>query len=173
MASDITKHLMDAASEGEAQGEEWSIDAKALDKRDQFMDKWFRINPGMTSQIKNLLLTTLGCTDVGARAVASQLIAAIAQAESPANKWPGLGGRLVSNMRAGRASPQETFDTLANVVGKLDSYTWSKDEVNLIFTKAVKEKWQLISPDISWVLHPEKVKFKEKPRKKQLLKVTL
>lgn len=94
-----------------------SLDAS---RKDNLMQQWIAIDDTVIkSQIKELLLTTLGSSSLEARRhTSAKVIAKVASIDIPLKQWPELVKSLLSNMSQ-EASPaclkQSTLETLGYV----------------------------------------------------------
>ncbi|OMO59998.1 hypothetical protein CCACVL1_24483, partial [Corchorus capsularis] len=95
-----------------------SLDAKDTGRKEQLVQQWMAIDISVKSQIKDLLLRTLGSTVPEARHTSAQVIAKIASIEIPKKLWPELIGSLLNNMTQQDRPPavkQATLETLGYV----------------------------------------------------------
>ncbi|XP_021891042.1 importin subunit beta-1-like [Carica papaya] len=75
-----------------------SLDAKDAARKDHLVQQWLGTDISIKSQIKDLLLSTLGSSVSEAGHTSAQVIAKIASIEIPKKQWPELIGSLLNNM---------------------------------------------------------------------------
>eukprot|EP00794_Sanderia_malayensis_P017676 gene17676-19438_t len=80
------------------------LTSKDANIKQQHQQRWFSIEENARSQIKTLVLSTLG-TETGL-STAAQCVAGIAAAELPQNQWPDLLQLLVMNVENAQSSYQ-------------------------------------------------------------------
>ncbi|KAL0743229.1 hypothetical protein Bca4012_084742 [Brassica carinata] len=95
---------------------------------------WVSMDTMIKSQIKDLLLTTLGSSlEEEARQASSQVIAKVASVEIPLKQWPDLFQSLLRNMRQ-QGIPaqvkQSTLETLCYVCQEISDPPLVNNEVN-------------------------------------------
>ncbi|XP_077216543.1 importin subunit beta-1-like [Tasmannia lanceolata] len=118
-----------------------SLDAKDAIRKEQLVQHWVAIDPSLKSQIKDLLLRTLGSSVREASHTSSQVIAKISSIEIPRKEWPDLIGCLLSNMthQDGPASlKQATLETLGYVCEEISPQDLEQEQVNSILTAVVQ-----------------------------------
>ncbi|CAN8270012.1 unnamed protein product [Cochlearia groenlandica] len=118
-----------------------SLDAKDAARKDNLVKQWFAIDVVLKSQIKELLLRTLGSSAQEARHTSAQVIAKVASIEIPQKQWPELVGSLLNNMTQ-QDSPaplkQSTLETLGYVCEEISHHDLVQDEVNSVLTAVVQ-----------------------------------
>ncbi|KAF8396965.1 hypothetical protein HHK36_018602 [Tetracentron sinense] len=118
-----------------------SLDAKDAVRKEQLVQQWVAIDTILKSQIKNLLLSTLGSSVSEARHTSSQVIAKIAAIEIPRKEWPELIGSLLTNMTQQDRPPalkQATLETLGYVCEEISHQDLVQEEVNSVLTAVVQ-----------------------------------
>ncbi|KAF5779404.1 putative armadillo-like helical, importin beta family [Helianthus annuus] len=102
------------------------------------------------SQVKGLLLNTLGSSVLEAGHTAAQLIAKIASIEIPRKEWPELIASLLGNMiqqDKPASLKQATLEALGYVCEEISHNDLVQDEVNSVLTAVVQGHLEdLISP---------------------------
>ncbi|CAH2054460.1 unnamed protein product [Thlaspi arvense] len=118
-----------------------SLDAKESARKDVMVKQWFAIDVALKSQIKELLLRTLGSSAPEASHTSAQVIAKVASIEIPQKQWPELVGSLLTNMTQ-QGSPahlkQSTLETLGYVCEEISHHDLAQDEVNSVLTAVVQ-----------------------------------
>ncbi|CAK9183123.1 unnamed protein product [Ilex paraguariensis] len=118
-----------------------SLDAKDATMKEQLVQQWVKIENLFKSQIKGLLLNTLGTSVREASHTAAQVIAKIASIEIPQKHWPELIGSLLVNMTQEDRSAsfkQATLETLGYVCEEISHQDLVQDEVNSVLTAVVQ-----------------------------------
>lgn len=118
-----------------------SLDAKDAARKEHLVQQWLGIDISIKSQIKGLLLNTLGSAVHEARHTASQVIAKVASIEIPLKAWPELVGTLLINMTQQdrpASLKQATLATLGYVCEEISDNDLVQDEVNSILTAVVQ-----------------------------------
>ncbi|XP_059668042.1 importin subunit beta-1-like [Cornus florida] len=118
-----------------------SLDAKDAVRKENLVQQWVAIGISIKSQIKDLLLRTLGSSVSEARHTSAQVIAKIASIEIPRKEWPELIGSLLVNMtqQDGPSSlKQATLETLGYVCEEISHQDLVQDEVNSVLTAVVQ-----------------------------------
>ncbi|GKV06090.1 hypothetical protein SLEP1_g18022 [Rubroshorea leprosula] len=118
-----------------------SLDAKDAVRKEQLVQQWMGIDISIKSQIKDLLLRTLGSSVPEARHTSSQVIAKIASIEIPRKQWPELIGSLLNNMThqdSPAALKQATLETLGYVCEEISHEDLVQEEVNAVLTAVVQ-----------------------------------
>ncbi|KAL5974971.1 Importin subunit beta-1 [Asimina triloba] len=118
-----------------------SLDAKDSTRKELLVQCWVAIEGALKSQIKDLLLRTLGSSVHEARHTASQVIAKIASIEIPRKEWPELIGCLLSNMTQQEkpaSLKQATLETLGYVCEEISPQDLEQDQVNSVLTAVVQ-----------------------------------
>nr|VDD47000.1 unnamed protein product [Brassica oleracea] len=118
-----------------------SLDAKDSGRKELLVKQWCAIDLALKSQIKELLLRTIGSSVPEARHTSAQVIAKVASIEVPQKQWPELVGSLLSNMTQ-QESPahlkQSTLETLGYVCEEISHHDLVQDEVNSVLTAVVQ-----------------------------------
>ncbi|OIS97619.1 PREDICTED: importin subunit beta-1-like [Nicotiana attenuata] len=118
-----------------------SLDAKESARKEQLVQQWQAIDAQCKSQIKSLLLSTLGSSVREASHTAAQVIAKVASIEIPQKQWPELIGSLLVNMTQQGRPPslkQSTLETLGYVCEEISHQDLVQDEVNSVLTAVVQ-----------------------------------
>ncbi|OMO97629.1 hypothetical protein COLO4_14485 [Corchorus olitorius] len=118
-----------------------SLDAKDTGRKEQLVQQWMAIDISVKSQIKDLLLRTLGSSVPEARHTSAQVIAKIASIEIPKKLWPELIGSLLNNMTQQDRPPavkQATLETLGYVCEEISDQDLVQEEVNAVLTAVVQ-----------------------------------
>ncbi|XXG39802.1 hypothetical protein AAC387_Pa01g0668 [Persea americana] len=118
-----------------------SLDAKDTARKEQLIQHWVAIDASLKSQIKDMLLHTLGSIVHEARHTSSQVIAKIASIEIPRKEWPQLIGCLLANMtQSEKPAPlkQATLETLGYVCEEISPRDLEQDQVNAVLTAVVQ-----------------------------------
>ncbi|KAL2541459.1 ARM repeat superfamily protein [Abeliophyllum distichum] len=118
-----------------------SLDAKDAARKEHLLQQWVSMDISIKSQIKSLLLNTLGSSVSEASHTASQVIAKIASIEIPRKEWPELIGSLLANMTQSdrpASLKQATLETLGYVCEEISHHDLVQDEVNAILTAVVQ-----------------------------------
>ncbi|XVE62075.1 hypothetical protein DITRI_Ditri06bG0090100 [Diplodiscus trichospermus] len=118
-----------------------SVDAKEAVRKEQLVQQWMAIDISVKSQIKDLLLRTIGSSVPEARHTSAQVIAKIASIEIPRKKWPELIRSLLDNMTQQdrpAALKQATLETLGYVCEEISHEDLVQDEVNAVLTAVVQ-----------------------------------
>lgn len=127
-----------------------SLDAKDAARKESLIQKWVAIDTSIKSQVKDLLLKTLGSVVPEARHTSSQVIAKVASIEIPRKQWPELIAFLLHNMTQ-QDSPatlkQATLETLGYVCEEISHRDLMQDEVNSVLT-AVAQGMKLTEPSL-------------------------
>ncbi|OWM81683.1 importin subunit beta-1 [Punica granatum] len=118
-----------------------SLDAKDAARKNLLVQQWVGIEISVKSQIKELLLRTLGSSAHEAWHTSAQVIAKVASIEIPQKQWPELIGALLNNMTQ-RDQPaslkQATLETLGYVCEEISHQDLAQDEVNTVLTAVVQ-----------------------------------
>ncbi|KAI4331607.1 hypothetical protein MLD38_029782 [Melastoma candidum] len=118
-----------------------SLDAKDAGRKSALVQQWMAIDVAIKSQIKYLLVKTIGSTTQEAWHTSAQVIAKVASIEIPQKQWPELVGLLLNNMTQ-RDQPsslkQATLETLGFVCEEISHEDLSQAEVNTILTAVVQ-----------------------------------
>ncbi|GMN40397.1 hypothetical protein TIFTF001_009623 [Ficus carica] len=118
-----------------------SLDAKDAVTKHGLAQQWMQIDLSIKSQIKDLLLGTLGSPVPEARRTSAQVVAKIASIEIPQKQWPALIGTLLTNMTQ-RESPaglkQATLEALGYVCEEISHTDLEQAEVNNVLTAVVQ-----------------------------------
>lgn len=118
-----------------------SLDAKEATRKEHFIQQWVSIDTSFKSQIKSMLLTSLGSSVRDARHTAAQVIAKIASIEVSRKEWPELIGTLLLNVTQQDRLPtlkQATLETLGYVCEEISYRDLVQDEVNSVLTAVVQ-----------------------------------
>ncbi|KAK3000115.1 hypothetical protein RJ639_023796, partial [Escallonia herrerae] len=118
-----------------------SLDAKDATRKEHLVQQWVAIDITVKSQIKGLLLKTLGSSVHEARHTAAQVIAKIASIEIPRKEWPDLIGSLLVYMTQQdrpASLKQATLETLGYVCEEISHQDLVQDEVNSVLTAVVQ-----------------------------------
>ncbi|KAK7816619.1 importin subunit beta-1 [Quercus suber] len=118
-----------------------SLDAKDAVRKEHLVQKWMEIDISIKSQIKDLLLRTLGSAATEARHTSAQVIAKIASIEIPKKLWPELIASLLTNMThqdRPASLKQATLETLGYVCEEISHEDLVQDEVNSVLTAVVQ-----------------------------------
>ncbi|GLT73784.1 hypothetical protein SLA2020_456190 [Shorea laevis] len=118
-----------------------SLDAKEDARKEQLVQQWMGIDISIKSQIKDLLLRTVGSSVPEARHTSAQVIAKIASIEIPRKQWPELIGSLLNNMTqqdSSTALKQATLETLGYVCEEISHQDLVQEEVNAVLTAVVQ-----------------------------------
>ncbi|KAL3536556.1 hypothetical protein ACH5RR_005017 [Cinchona calisaya] len=118
-----------------------SLDAKEASRKEQLVQQWVTIDASFKSQIKNLLLSTLGSSVQDASHTAAQVIAKLASIEVPRKEWPELISSLLVNMTQPdrpTSFKQATLETLGYVCEEISHRDLVQDEVNSVLTAVVQ-----------------------------------
>ncbi|GAV73592.1 IBN_N domain-containing protein/HEAT_EZ domain-containing protein [Cephalotus follicularis] len=118
-----------------------SLDAKDASRKEHLVQQWMAIDIAIKSQIKDLLLRTLGSSVPEARHTSAQVIAKIAAVEIPRKQWPELIGSLLNNMTqidSPASLKQATLETLGYVCEEISHQDLVQDEVNSVLTAVVQ-----------------------------------
>lgn len=118
-----------------------SLDAKDAVTREHLAQQWMAVDIAFKSQIKELLLQTLGSSVPEARHTSAQVLAKVASIDIPRKQWPELIGYLLNNMTQ-RDSPaglkQSTLETLGYICEEISHHDLGQDEVNSVLTAVVQ-----------------------------------
>ncbi|XP_022744162.1 importin subunit beta-1-like [Durio zibethinus] len=118
-----------------------SLDAKDVIRKEQLVQQWMATDISVKSQIKDLLLRTLGSSVPEARHTSAQVIAKIASIEIPQKEWPELIGSLLNYMTQQdrpAALKQATLETLGYVCEEISHQDLVQEEVNAVLTAVVQ-----------------------------------
>lgn len=118
-----------------------SLDAKEAARKEHLVQQWVAIDVLFKSQIKGLLLKTLGSSVHEARHTAAQVIAKIASIEIPRKEWTDLIGSLLVHMTQQdrpASLKQATLETLGYVCEEISHQDLVQDEVNSVLTAVVQ-----------------------------------
>ncbi|XP_065852415.1 importin subunit beta-1 [Euphorbia lathyris] len=118
-----------------------SLDAKDAVRKEHLVQRWMSIEISIKSQIKDLLLRTLGSSAQEARHTSAQVIAKVASIEIPRKQWPELIGSLLNNMTqqdGPAALKQATLESLGYVCEEISDQDLVQDEVNSVLTAVVQ-----------------------------------
>lgn len=118
-----------------------SLDAKDATTKEQLVQQWMAIENSIKSQIKDLLLRTLGSSVPEARHTSAQVVAKVASIEIPRKQWPDLIKALLNNMTqqdSSAALKQATLETLGYVCEEISHQDLVQDEVNAVLTAVVQ-----------------------------------
>ncbi|GAB2288983.1 hypothetical protein Dimus_023287 [Dionaea muscipula] len=117
------------------------LDAKDASRKQQLLQQWVGIDVAMKSQIKDLLLRTLGTSVPEASHTAAQVIAKLASIEIPRKEWQDLIESLLHNMTK-QDSPdglkQAILETLGYVCEEVSHEELEQGEVNSVLTAVVQ-----------------------------------
>ncbi|XP_076931767.1 importin subunit beta-1-like [Bidens hawaiensis] len=118
-----------------------SLDAKDATTKEHLVQRWMSNDASFRSQVKGLLLNTLGSSVSEAGHTAAQVIAKIASIEIPRKEWPGLIGSLLGNMTQQdkpASLKQATLEALGYVCEEISHSDLVQDEVNSVLTAVVQ-----------------------------------
>ncbi|KAF5193378.1 Importin subunit beta-1 [Thalictrum thalictroides] len=118
-----------------------SLDSKETARKEQLIQQWVGIDTSVKSNIKDLLLRTVGSVVSEAGHTAAQVIAKIAAIEIPRKEWPQLVASLLSNMTQvdkPASLKQSTLETLGFVCEEISHQDLVQDEVNSVLTAVVQ-----------------------------------
>ncbi|KAL5806852.1 hypothetical protein ACOSQ4_029585 [Xanthoceras sorbifolium] len=118
-----------------------SLDAKDASMKEALVQQWMTIDISFKSQIKDLLLRTLGSPVPEARHTSAQVIAKVASIEIPQKQWPELIRSLLNNMtqpESHAAVKQATLETLGYICEEISHEDLVQDEVNAVLTAVVQ-----------------------------------
>ncbi|KAI3694895.1 hypothetical protein L1987_77878 [Smallanthus sonchifolius] len=118
-----------------------SLDAKDSTTKDLLVQHWVSNDVSFRSQVKGLLLNTLGSSVSEAGHTAAQVIAKIASIEIPRKEWPELVGSLLGNMTQQdkpASLKQATLEALGYVCEEISHNDLVQDEVNSVLTAVVQ-----------------------------------
>ncbi|XP_050208574.1 importin subunit beta-1-like [Mercurialis annua] len=118
-----------------------SLDAKDAMTKEHLVQQWMAIEISVKSQIKDLLLRTLGSSVQEARHTSAQVIAKVASIEIPRKQWPELIQSLLSNMTQqdnSAALKQATLETFGYVCEEISHQDLEQVEVNHVLTAVVQ-----------------------------------
>ncbi|KAK9289357.1 hypothetical protein L1049_007512 [Liquidambar formosana] len=118
-----------------------SLDAKDAARKEHLVQQWMAVDIAIKSQIKDMLLKTLGSSVPEARHTSAQVIAKIAAIEIPRKAWPELIGSLLINMTqqdGPAALKQSTLESLGYVCEEISHEDLGQDEVNSVLTAVVQ-----------------------------------
>ncbi|KAH7553884.1 hypothetical protein JRO89_XS12G0071900 [Xanthoceras sorbifolium] len=118
-----------------------SLDAKDASMKEVLVQQWMTIDISFKSQIKDLLLRTLGSPVPEARHTSAQVIAKVASIEIPQKQWPELIRSLLNNMtqpESHAAVKQATLETLGYICEEISHEDLVQDEVNAVLTAVVQ-----------------------------------
>ncbi|KAF5803016.1 putative importin-beta domain, armadillo-like helical, importin beta family [Helianthus annuus] len=118
-----------------------SLDAKDATTKEHLVQQWMSNDAPFRSQVKGLLLNTLGSSVPEAGHTAAQVIAKIASIEIPRKEWPELIGSLLGNMTQQdkpASLKQATLEALGYVCEEISHNDLVQDEVNSVLTAVVQ-----------------------------------
>ncbi|KAL8206069.1 hypothetical protein R6Q57_009620 [Mikania cordata] len=118
-----------------------SLDAKDATTKEHLVHRWVSSDVSLRSQIKGLLLNTLGSSVSEAGHTAAQVIAKIASIEIPRKEWPELIASLLANMTQQdkpSSLKQATLEALGYVCEEISHNVLVQDEVNSVLTAVVQ-----------------------------------
>ncbi|XP_076925386.1 importin subunit beta-1-like [Bidens hawaiensis] len=118
-----------------------SLDAKDSTTKEHLSHRWMSNDASLRSQIKGLLLNTLGSSVSEAGHTAAQVIAKIASIEIPRKEWPTLVSSLLENMTQQdkpASLKQATLEALGYVCEEISHNDLVQDEVNSVLTAVVQ-----------------------------------
>lgn len=118
-----------------------SLDAKDVTTKEHLVQRWMSNDVSFRSQIKGLLLNTLGSSVAEAGHTAAQVIAKIASIEIPRKEWPELIGSLLGNMTQQdkpASLKQATLEAFGYVCEEISHNDLVQDEVNSVLTAVVQ-----------------------------------
>ncbi|KAK3227369.1 hypothetical protein Dsin_007231 [Dipteronia sinensis] len=118
-----------------------SLDAKDASTKETLVQQWMAIDISFKSQIKELVLRTLGSPVPEARHTSAQVIAKIASIEIPQKQWPDLIQSLLNNVTQPESHAvvkQATLETLGYVCEEISHEDLVQDEVNAVLTAVVQ-----------------------------------
>ncbi|XP_059644028.1 importin subunit beta-1-like [Cornus florida] len=118
-----------------------SLDAKDAAKKEHLVQQWVAVDISVKSQIKDLLLKTLGSSAAEAWHTSAQVIAKIASIEIPRKEWPELISVLLANMTQQdmpASLKQATLETFGYVCEEISHQDLVQDEVNSVLTAVVQ-----------------------------------
>nr|XP_043621399.1 importin subunit beta-1 [Erigeron canadensis] len=117
------------------------LDAKDATTKEHLVQSWMSNDVSFRSQVKGLLLNTLGSSVSEAGHTAAQVIAKIASIEIPRKEWPDLIGSLLGNMTQQNkpaSLKQATLEALGYVCEEISHNDLVQDEVNSVLTAVVQ-----------------------------------
>ncbi|XP_076905507.1 importin subunit beta-1-like [Bidens hawaiensis] len=118
-----------------------SLDAKDATTKDHLVQRWMSNDASFRSQVKGLLLNTLGSSVSEAGHTAAQVIAKIASIEIPRKEWPELIGSLLGNMTQQdkpASLKQATLEALGYACEEISHNDLVQDDVNSVLTAVVQ-----------------------------------
>ncbi|KAK1271479.1 hypothetical protein QJS04_geneDACA006034 [Acorus gramineus] len=118
-----------------------SLDAKDAARKEGLVQQWVSIDISIKTQIKDLLMRTLGSSVSEARHTSSQVVAKIASIEIPRREWPELISRLLSNMTQPESPAplkQATLEALGYICEEISPQDLEQDQVNSVLTAVVQ-----------------------------------
>lgn len=118
-----------------------SLDAKDAGTKEVLAQQWMAVDASFKSQIKDLLLRTLGSPVPEARHTAAQVIAKVGSIEIPQKQWPELIQSLLNNMTQAdspAAVKQATLESLGYICEEISHEDLVQDEVNAVLTAVVQ-----------------------------------
>ncbi|KAJ0726880.1 putative armadillo-like helical, importin beta family [Helianthus annuus] len=118
-----------------------SLDAEDATTKEHLVQQWMSNDASFGSQVKGLLLNTLGSSVLEAGHTAAQLIAKIASIEIPRKEWPELIASLLGNMiqqDKPASLKQATLEALGYVCEEISHNDLVQDEVNSVLTAVVQ-----------------------------------
>ncbi|GJT96763.1 importin subunit beta-1-like protein [Tanacetum coccineum] len=118
-----------------------SLDAKDVTTKEHLVQRWVSNDVHLRSQIKGLLLNTLGSSVSEAGHTAAQVIAKIAFIEIPRKEWPELIALLLGNMSQQdkpASLKQATLEALGYVCEEISHNDLVQEEVNSVLTAVVQ-----------------------------------
>ncbi|KAK1320885.1 hypothetical protein QJS10_CPA03g01148 [Acorus calamus] len=118
-----------------------SLDAKDAARKEGLVQQWVSIDISIKTQIKDLLMRTLGSSVAEARHTSSQVVAKIASIEIPRREWPELISRLLSNMTQPESPAplkQATLEALGYICEEISPQDLEQDQVNSVLTAVVQ-----------------------------------
>ncbi|KAI3676248.1 hypothetical protein L1987_85850 [Smallanthus sonchifolius] len=118
-----------------------SLYAKDATTKEHLLHRWVSNDVSLRSQIKVLLLNTLGSSVSEAGHTAAQVIAKIASIEIPRKEWPELIASLLGNMTQQdkpASMKHATLEALGYVCEEISHNDLVQDEVNSVLTAVVQ-----------------------------------
>ncbi|KAK9054920.1 hypothetical protein SSX86_025999 [Deinandra increscens subsp. villosa] len=118
-----------------------SLDAKDATTKEHLLHRWVSNDIPLRSQIKGLLLNTLGSSVSEAGHTAAQVIAKIASIEIPRKEWPELIASLLGNMNQQdkpASLKQATLEALGYVCEEISHNDLVQVEVDSVLTAVVQ-----------------------------------
>ncbi|KAG0031278.1 karyopherin beta [Podila clonocystis] len=76
-----------------------ALTARDSSRREEMSQRWLSIDQDVRGQIKTLVLTTLGTSDIRSGVVSAQVVAAIAAIELPIGQWTDVIHQMLQNLQ--------------------------------------------------------------------------